>query len=109
MAGVSPAHGIAMAAFGGTLRMNQSERHDLYVELLARHRRQLFGYIYALLRNFADTEDIYQQTALVLWQKFDQYEADTNFLSWSCRVAQFEAKNLMRRHQRDRLYFDEDI
>ena len=69
--------------------MDQSERQQLYVELLTQHGRQLFGYIHALLRNFADTEDVYQQATLVTWQKFDQYESDTNFLGWACRISEF--------------------
>jgi RNA polymerase sigma factor (sigma-70 family) len=41
--------------------------------------------------NRADAEDVFQNTSVVLWEKFDTYERGTNFLAWACRIAYFEA------------------
>ena len=87
--------------------MDDSPRHDEFVALLEQHRTQLFGYIYALLRNLQDTEDIYQQTCLVLWRKFADYQSDTKFLSWACQTAQFEVRNFLKRKSRQQAYLSE--
>jgi RNA polymerase sigma-70 factor (ECF subfamily) len=42
-----------------------------FAELLRRHQTQLFGFIYSLLRDLDDADDLFQQTSLVLWDKFD--------------------------------------
>ena len=41
-----------------------------FARLLREAHRELFGFIFAMLQNRADAEDVYQQTALVLWRKF---------------------------------------
>ena len=89
--------------------MSQSSQQQQFARLLAKHQDKLYGYIHALLRNFADSEDVYQQTTLVLWKKFDEFNPETSFFSWACRVAQFEARNFIRRSQRDHLYLNESV
>lgn len=80
-----------------TMPMTAIERHERFSELLAKHQSQLLGYILALVMNADDAEDLFQSTALVLWQKFDEFDPSTSFLAWSCRVAYFEASNFLRK------------
>lgn len=87
---------------------NIDQREQL-VELLATHQNRLFGYIFALVYNRADAEDLFQETSLVLWRKFDQYEPGTNFVRWACSIAQFEVLNFQKRQRRSRLYFNEEL
>lgn len=79
------------------------------MQLLTRHQSQLFGYLYAIVRNLADADDLYQQTTLVLWKKFDEFQADSNFAGWACQVGRLEALNFLQRQRRHRLVFDEDV
>jgi RNA polymerase sigma-70 factor (ECF subfamily) len=83
--------------------------HDEFVEILSRHRGQLFGYIYALVRRLDDAEDIYQDTALVMWNKFRQYEPGTNFLGWACAIARFRAANFLKQERRRRRHFNQAL
>ena len=85
--------------------MPDSSRHKEFVELLGQHRSQVFGYIYALLRNLDDAEDVYQDTALVLWSKFDEYLPGTHFIRWACTVARHSAAAFSKRKRRNRRYF----
>ena len=85
--------------------MSDSSRHAEFVELLTQHRSQLFGYLYALLRNLDDAEDVYQDTAMVLWSKFDQYASGTHFFRWACVVARNCTATFLKQKRRDRRYF----
>jgi RNA polymerase sigma-70 factor, ECF subfamily len=85
------------------------QRSRLFMQLLTGNHRQLFGYIYALLRNLEDTDDLYQQTTLLLWKKFDDFRPGTNFAAWACRVARFEVLNFLQQRRRSRLTFDDDV
>ena len=85
--------------------MPDPTRHDEFVELLAQHRSQVFGYIYALLRNLNDAEDVYQDTALVLWSKFDEYAPGTYFVRWACTVARNCVATFLKQKHRSRRYF----
>jgi len=57
----------------------------------------LRGYILTHVRDFEVAEDLLQQTALVLWQKFDQYDPGRPFLAWALGVARLEILNAARR------------
>ena len=68
--------------------MSDETRDPLeFSELLREGRGRVFGYLLALVQNLADAEDLYQQTALLLWEKFDQYQPGTDFGSWATTVA----------------------
>src|SRR5208283_1187971 len=84
-------------------------RSQQFMQLLTRHQSQVFGYLYALVRNLEDTDDLYQQTTLLLWKKFDEFQPGSNFAAWACSVARFEALNFLQQKRRSRLIFDEDV
>lgn len=85
--------------------MSNTSRHTEFVELLAQHRSELFGYIYALLRRLDDAEDVYQDTSLVLWSKFDEYVPGTHFFRWACVVARNCSAAFLKQKRRDHRYF----
>lgn len=57
----------------------------------------LRGYILAHVRDFSVADDLLQQTALVLWEKFAQYDPARPFLAWALGVARFEILNASRK------------
>ncbi len=85
--------------------MPDPRSHDRFVELLTQYRGPLFGYIYALVRRLDDAEDLYQDTAMVMWSKFQEYEPGTNFMGWACTVARFRVANFLKGERRRRRYF----
>lgn len=58
-----------------------------YIELLAEFERYLSGYVYNMIPNAADAEDVLQDIKVALWKAFDQYQEGTNFGAWSRKVA----------------------
>ena len=88
--------------------MNEQQRRSAYEELLRKHERQLFGYIFSLARNLQDTEDLFQQTAIAMWEKFDQFEQGTNFAAWACTMARFRSLTFIQRNRRGDLSFSEE-
>src|SRR5689334_17876152 len=51
-----------------------------FAALLRQHQNQLFGYIYSLVRDLDDADDLFQQTSLVLWDKFDLFDPSRSFV-----------------------------
>jgi RNA polymerase sigma-70 factor (ECF subfamily) len=88
--------------------MSKFSPTEQFVELLRQSQGQVFGYIFALVQDMEETQDIFQQTSLVLWQKFDSFEG-TNFAGWACRTAQFVALNHLRAKRRDRVSFSSEV
>ncbi|MBN2577378.1 MAG: sigma-70 family RNA polymerase sigma factor [Pirellulales bacterium] len=51
----------------------------------------LYGYLLSLLRHPDDAEEVLQETMKVCWEKFDQYQPETEFRAWACRIAHYKA------------------
>jgi len=88
-------------------RLNEHKAE--FAEQLRRHQTQLFGYIYSLVRDLDDADDLFQQTSLVLWDKYDQFDRSKSFVPWACGVARYEVSNFLRSRSRHRLYFSDDL
>jgi RNA polymerase sigma-70 factor (ECF subfamily) len=80
-----------------------------FAAFLRQDQTQLFGYIYSLVRDLDDAEDLFQQTSLVLWDKFDQFDHERRFINWACGVARYEVMNFLRTRSRSRLYFTDEL
>lgn len=77
--------------------VNNEPTRQEFVDLIARYQNQIFGFICAMVRNRDDAQDVYQQTLLVLWKKFESFEAGTNFTAWAFRIAEREIWAFRRR------------
>ncbi len=87
----------------------RSTKQSRYITLLNESQSRLFAYLYAHVLNMADAEDLYQQVAMVLWEKFDQFVPGTDFGSWGIRVAELTIKNFLRGKRRSKVVFSEEV
>jgi len=71
-----------------------------FLSLFLRSEREVFRYVAVLVPNITDAEDIVQQTALALWEKFDSYDPSQPFTPWACRFALNKARQWIERRQR---------
>jgi RNA polymerase sigma-70 factor, ECF subfamily len=78
-----------------------------FTELLSASRSRVFGHLLALVQNLTDAEDLYQQTALLLWEKLEQYQRGTDFGAWAVTIAHYQALNFLRRQSRRRTLFSD--
>ncbi len=81
--------------------MVDQDQEKLFTELLEKIERQLFGYIFALVRNLGDAQDVYQQTCLVLWERFNDFAGKSEFGTWACAIARNKIFDLRKRRQRE--------
>lgn len=79
---------------------NQNAAQQRFLSLFLRSEREIFRYVAGLVPNVADAEDIVQQTALALWEKFDDYDPNQPFTPWACRFALNKTKQWVERRQR---------
>jgi RNA polymerase sigma-70 factor (ECF subfamily) len=79
-----------------------------FVTLWTSHAPKVYAYIFSLVYNFADADDVLQETSLVLLRKFHEFEPGTNFSAWACRIAYLE---VLEFHRRGRLleHLDEEV
>lgn len=89
--------------------MDESARQAEFVRLFSANQRRIQTFIFTLLPDRDQAQDVMQETSVVLWQKFDSFETGTDFTAWAFRIARLEVLSLVRRHQRGRLVFDETL
>ncbi|WDI41066.1 sigma-70 family RNA polymerase sigma factor [Bremerella sp. P1] len=85
--------------------MNESGK---FIQLLTTYQSRLYAYILSLVSDRNESDDILQQTNVVLWQNADRYEPGTNFAAWSFRIAYFQVLAYRTRSQREYLVFDNE-
>ena len=77
--------------------------NDEFVRRFVRCQRDLYAYILRLVPNLADAQDIFQETAIALWAKSDEYRSEEPFMPWAARFAWFQVRKFRmyqaRRHR----------
>ena len=81
----------------------------LFLRCLARERRRLHHFIYSLVPNSADAEDVFQQASVTMWRRFSEYDRDRDFYAWACGVAFYTVQNFRRATQRRRMLFSDEL
>lgn len=98
-----------MSIHSYTPEPSEDARYEVFVKKFAHYEGDLRRFVRSLLPNWTDADEVVQQTAIVMWRKFDQYDPSTHFMKWACVIARFEALAYRRKMARDRLVFREDI
>lgn len=82
-------------------------RNLRFVRLFAQHEHQVYAYIVSAMANWADADEVMQETSVALWEMFDDFQEGTNFCSWACRIAYFRILRFREKRKRDRHEFDQ--
>lgn len=84
--------------------MQGGTRQDEFLQLLAEHEAQIFGFLYALVCHHEDARDLMQEATVTMWRKFDTFESGTNFNAWGCEIAKNCALNYFQSRNRRKLF-----
>lgn len=79
------------------------------VALLLKHRQRIFGFVFTLVHNYTDAEDILQEASMIMWEKFDDFRPDSDFVAWANQISFFCVQNFRRRQARSKLLFDDGL
>ncbi len=87
---------------------DKEDRYAIFVELYTQHSMQLYYFLMALLSNQSDASDVLQETSLVLWKKFDEFEVGTNFYAWACKIARIQTLKFREKKSRNQMMVGEN-
>lgn len=83
--------------------------YSQFLRLFAEHEPAVRTFIRSLVPTRADASEVMQEVAVILWQKFGDFDATRDFRKWAFGVARFEALAFLRDRARDRHVFDEEL
>ena len=88
---------------------NKESTAGLFFQLFMSNQKNLYAFILASVHNYSDAEDILQDTATVMWQKFDEFDRDSSFVAWGIAISRNLIKKYYSRRQRTRIQFDSEL
>jgi RNA polymerase sigma-70 factor (ECF subfamily) len=88
---------------------DEADSRKRLMVLMTRHQRQIFSYIYVLVPNRSDAEDLLQETSLVICEKFHEFREGTDFVAWACQIAYWRVRYSRQKFARSKVFFEQEI
>ncbi|WP_437225419.1 sigma-70 family RNA polymerase sigma factor [Planctomicrobium sp. SH661] len=85
------------------------DRHETFLRIFMPHEPAIRAFVRHLVPLRSDVDDVMQEVAVVLWQRFDTFRPDGNFKAWALGVARFKVLSRLRDLHRDRLILANDV
>jgi RNA polymerase sigma-70 factor (ECF subfamily) len=79
-----------------------------FLKLFMAEEHELRAMVWAMVFNASSREDVFQDIAVILWDKFDRYDQSRPFLPWARGVAIRQIRRHRRDDARDRLVLSPD-
>ena len=88
---------------------SETEKRKRLVALMTQHQRRIFSYIYALVPDRYDAEDLLQETSVVICEKFDEFREGTDFVAWACQIAYWRIRYARQKYARSKVVFHQEL
>ncbi|MEI9897233.1 MAG: sigma factor [Chthoniobacter sp.] len=79
------------------------------MRLMTQHQRRIFGYIYTLVPDRHDAEDILQKPAWWSARSSSNSRRGTDFVAWACQIAYWEVRRARQKYARAKVIFDQEV
>ena len=89
--------------------LDRDRRREEFVRLFQRHERSLYGYILTLVPNISAADEISQNTNLLLWKSFGQFDSNRDFSVWARTIAHYQVLRYRKTSRRERVRFDSEL
>jgi RNA polymerase sigma-70 factor (ECF subfamily) len=87
----------------------ETESRKRLMALMTQHQRRIFAYIYTLVPDRYDAEDLLQETSLVICEKFDEFKEGTDFVAWACQIAYWRIRYARQKFARSKVVFHQEL
>lgn len=78
-----------------------------FIRLITLYQPRIYLFILSLIPHRADADEVMQETNLVLWERFGEFQPRSDFRAWAFQVAYYKSRQFLDRMQRSRLCFGE--
>jgi RNA polymerase sigma-70 factor (ECF subfamily) len=91
----------------GRRMASSSDKTRVFLENFLKAESRVYAYIRSQIVHKSDAEDVVQETAVTLWEKFDEFQPDTNFLAWAYQIARFKVQHYYKKRTRQHRLFSD--
>lgn len=96
----------------GSVAQGLPEAHQVsreFIEQFTQVQRRLYLFILSQLGDTNEADEALQETNLVIWSKWSEFEPGTNFQAWAYRIATYEVLKSRQRKHRSKLRFSPEL
>jgi RNA polymerase sigma-70 factor, ECF subfamily len=87
--------------------MSDFSKTNEFLRLLMANQKRIYAFILATVPNHQDADDLFQETVLLMWSKFDDFQRGTSFVAWGCTIARYQILSVRKQHSVRSLRFSE--
>lgn len=79
----------------------------LFFRLYNAAQQRIFAFLLMMVHNHSDAEDLLQETASILWERFEEFDKSKSFAAWSVGIARNKALDLLKSKRSSRAFFND--
>jgi RNA polymerase sigma-70 factor (ECF subfamily) len=87
--------------------MTESSQTNEFLRLLMANQKRIYAFILGMVPNHQDADDLFQETVLVMWSKFDGFTRGSSFSAWGTTIAKYQVLSVRKRFSRRSLQFSD--
>lgn len=87
----------------------EHEQQQRFLRTFTAHEPAIRAFVRRLVPSRADADDVMQEAAVVLWDKFVEFREGGDFRAWAFGIARFKVLSWLRDKRRDRLVLSEAV
>lgn len=91
------------------IKIIHTQNREAYRELFGRYQKKLFTYVFHLVGNKDETDDILQNVFQKTFKNIEHFDTSRKFSSWIYRIAHNEAVNFLKRKSKRYTVSWEDV
>ncbi len=88
--------------------MSSTETKQFF-QLFMAHQNRVYAYVLIFVPHSPDADDIMQETAAVMWEKFDTFTIGTDFASWGKKIAYHKILDYRKKKGRSQVLFSDEL
>jgi RNA polymerase sigma-70 factor (ECF subfamily) len=86
-----------------------SSQHARFLRMYASVQTKLYAFILSVVHNRSDADELYQETSVILWEKFENYRDDCSFAAWAIGIAKNKILEYLRENKRSKKIFPDQF
>lgn len=87
----------------------RSGDREAFGELMEAYAPRAYRLAFAIVGNESDAEDVVQEAFVTIYRKLRNLREESSFGSWLSRIVATRARDLLRRHRREKKYFESRV
>ncbi|HIJ70247.1 MAG TPA: sigma-70 family RNA polymerase sigma factor [Planctomycetes bacterium] len=80
-----------------------------FLHLLTANNKRIYAFIFTLVPNYFDADDIMQETVTFMYRNFKDFEPGTDFFAWAMRIAHYRVLSFLQKQKGRRIKFDNEL